>query len=218
MRLVVVGCGSMGSHLALALARGGHLVSVIDSDPSARARLGSGFGGKFVPGVAIDLDVLSEAGVEAADSLAAVTGSDETNLAVAMLARKRFRVPKVIARVFEPGKMTGYRAAGIHVVCPPAWGFRVMGDILTHPAREIAATFGHGEVQVVALNVGESRPGLGIGEVTSPPDIVAVALVRNGVALVPSAGFALEPGDTLYVRVPEQARGTFDRMVRGLGV
>ncbi|MEX0975251.1 MAG: TrkA family potassium uptake protein [Bacillota bacterium] len=218
MKLVVVGCGSMGSHLALALARGGHLVSVIDSDPSARARLGSSFGGKFISGVAIDLGILAEAGIDAADGLAAVTGSDETNLAVAMLARKRFRVPKVIARVFEPGKMVGYRAAGIHVVCPPAWGFRVIGDILTNPARDVAATFGHGEVQVVALAVGESRPGLVLSEVTSPPDIIAVALVRNGVALVPPPGFGLEPGDILYVRVPEPARGTFDRMVRGLGV
>jgi trk system potassium uptake protein TrkA len=217
MRFVVVGCGSMGSHLALAMARGGHPVSVIDSDPGSAERLGANFGGKFIAGVAIDLGVLTEAGIERADGLAAVTGSDETNLAVAMLARKRFRVPKVVARVFEPGKMTGYRSAGIHVVCPPAWGFRLIGDILTHPSREVAATFGHGEVQIVALNVSGSRPGLVLSEVTSPPDIIAVAMVRNGAALVPPPSLSLEPGDILYLRVSDSARGTFDRIVRGLG-
>lgn len=216
MKLVVVGCGSMGSHLALAMSRGGHKVSVIDSDPSSKARLGPNFSGRFVTGVGIDLDALTEAGVEQADGLAAVTGNDDTNLAVAMVARKRFRVPQVAARVFDPGKLLAYRSAGIHVVCPPAWGFRVVGDILSRPSREIAMTFGHGEVQVVALTIGAARAGVLVRDLVSAPDVATVALVRNGIASVPPASAPLQQGDVLYVRVPETSGTAFDRIAAGL--
>lgn len=215
MRLIVIGCGSMGSHLALAMSRDAHQVSVVDSDSSAKVRLAADARIKFVHGVAIDLDVLKQAGIETADGLAAVTGDDDTNLAVALVARKHFRVPSVLARVFEPGKTQAYRAAGIHVVCPPAWGFRMIGDILTRPVREIVLTLGHGEVQVVAITVGAARKAVEIRHVTAP-DIQAIALVRNGVASVPDSTTRLEPGDIVYFRVPEHRLAAFDRLVEEL--
>jgi len=208
----------MGSHLALALERGGHRVSVIDADPSAETLLGAEFGGAFVSGVAIDLEVLRKAGVDEADGLAAVTDRDETNLAVAMLARRHFRVPKVVAMVLDPSKIAGYRAAGIQVVCPTAWGFHTISGLLTRSSRETVATFGHGEVEVMELTLEGAQEDLRLRDVTSPPDIVAVALVRQGTALVPGSELLLEPGDRLYVRVPQSARGLFERIAAGLGV
>lgn len=206
----------MGSHLALSLSKGGHSVSVIDSDPATMRRLGPDFSGRFVEGIGIDLEVLSEAGIEQADGLAAVTGVDDTNLAVAMVARKRFRVPKVAARVFEPGKLLAYRSAGIHVVCPPAWGYRLVESILSRPPREVAMNLGHGEVQVIAVRVGAGKAGLLVRELVSAPDSAVVAVVRNGVASVPSGATTLEQGDVVYVRVPEWSRAAFDRIAAGL--
>jgi len=215
MRLVVVGCGSMGSHLAMAMSREGHFVSVVDQDASSRQLLGDDARVKFIHGVGIDLDVLSQSGIEAADAVAAVTGSDNVNLAVAMIARKRFRVPSVVARVFDPGKLEPYSTAGIHVICPPAWGFRVIADILTHPAREDVLTLGHGEIRVVVLRIGQRGSGTLVKHITTP-EVSLVAVVRNGVAMLPGESQGLLAGDVVYMRVPEAHMATFDRLVDGL--
>lgn len=216
MKVVVVGCGSMGVHLALAMSREGHYVSVIDSDPSARIRLGPEFQGKFVNGVAIDLKALEEAGIGEADGLAAVTDDDDTNLAVAMVARKRFRVPLVAARVVEPSKMVAYRAAGIHVICPPAWGFRAITDILLRPAQDVVLSLGHGEVEIVAVSIATVRPNLLVRDLAASPGIVPVALVRNGMALVPSGNTPLSSGDVIFLRVPESEKKALGEMLRNL--
>ncbi len=216
MKVVVVGCGSMGLHLALAMSREGHDVSVIDSDPSARIRLGPEFRGRFINGVAIDLNTLVQAGIETSDGLAAVTDDDNTNLAVAIVAKKRFRVPLVAARVVDPSKMVAYRAASIHMVCPPAWGFRAMIDILLHQARDVALSLGHGEVEVVAVSIGPSGKHLHVCDLTATPGIIPIALVRNGTAFVPSSTAGLSPGDVIFLRVPETEKKVLDEMLRSL--
>jgi trk system potassium uptake protein TrkA len=104
MRIIVVGCGRTGAGLARVLDRAGHAVTVVDSDPKAFERVGSTFGGVPIAGVALDRDVLLRAGIEAADGVAAVTGDDEVNAVVARIAGRFFRVPKVVARLYDPGK------------------------------------------------------------------------------------------------------------------
>jgi trk system potassium uptake protein TrkA len=203
----------MGTHLAQTMDREGHQVAVVDADPSAAARLGREFRGKFIAGVGIDLGVLTEAGIERADGLASVTGSDDTNLAVSMVARKQYGVPTVVARVFDPGKMQAYSAAGIHVVCPAAWGFRVVRDIMTRPSREIAMTLGHGEIQVVAIRIGRGK--VLMRDITSPPEVIPLALVRASTASIPGGATELVPGDIIYMRVPESQSSTFDRLIQG---
>lgn len=102
MKIIVVGCGTAGSRLAVTLARACHHVIVVDRNPDAFARPGSEFSGITLTGVAIDEDVLREAGAEQADALAALTGSDSTNLVVGQLALRRFKIPRVLVRVREP--------------------------------------------------------------------------------------------------------------------
>jgi len=104
MKIIIIGCGRMGASLAQALVKRGNEVSVVDCNPSAFDRLGAAFGGKLVSGIGFDRSVLEEAGIDRADGLAAVTDSDETNVVVARVARKVFRVPKVVARLYDPRK------------------------------------------------------------------------------------------------------------------
>jgi len=118
LRIIVVGCGTAGSRFAVTLARDGHEVTVVDRNPDAFARLGSEFPGATLTGVAIDEDVLREAGAEQADALAALTGSDSTNLVVGQLALRRFRIPRVLVRVREPEKEEVFGAAGLSIFCP----------------------------------------------------------------------------------------------------
>src|SRR5512147_1453935 len=104
MRFIVIGCGRWGAGLARTLLERGHNPSVVDVDPAAFDRLGDGFAGGRIVGSGLDRDVLVRAGIERASGLAAVTFSDEINVAVARAAREMFRVPKVVARLYDPQK------------------------------------------------------------------------------------------------------------------
>ena len=86
---------------------------VIDDDATAFERLGPAFKGKTIRGHGLDRTVLEEAGVAHADGLAAVTGNDDLNIIVALLARQCFQVPKVVARLYDPKKAETYRRLGL---------------------------------------------------------------------------------------------------------
>jgi len=214
VRFVVLGCGSVGSNLAMALMSDGHQVNVIERKASERSKLPKEFSGRFIIGIGIDLNTLREAEIERADGFAAVTADDSANLAAAMVARKQFRVPHVVARVTEPNKLNSYELAGIQVVCPPAWGAKAISGMLTRRAQETVLEIGHGEVKVVAVRIGPRGRNARVKDVTSPPSILAIALVRNGMATIPMASTELLDGDTVYVRVPDAEATRFQSIVQ----
>ncbi len=113
MRVIIAGCGRVGSQLAVQLAHENHNVVVIDRDPQSFQRLGYPFNGLTIAGVAFDLDVLREAGIEEADAFIALTNYDNTNLMAAEIAASIFGVPRVMARVYNPDKELTYRSMGI---------------------------------------------------------------------------------------------------------
>lgn len=109
MKIIIIGCGRVGARLAQTLSLKGCSVTVVDKDPTAFDRLGKSYQGRTVQGVGFDRDVLIEAGIEKADGLAAVMVSDEANAVAARIAKRMFRVPRVVARIYEPRKAEIYR-------------------------------------------------------------------------------------------------------------
>ena len=91
---------------------------VIDRDEAAFEELSSGFSGFRVAGDAAELQTLRQANVDKADCLLAATPHDNLNLMVAQAARTVFRVPKVLARLFDPSREAMYRQFGIETICP----------------------------------------------------------------------------------------------------
>jgi trk system potassium uptake protein TrkA len=118
MKVIVIGCGRVGSALAIRYAQEGHIVSVVDEAEEAREHLDPGFQGRFIKGAGLDIDILKKAGVETADVCIVATDGDNTNLVVAQIAREQFDVPCVIARVFDPNRAEFYSQRGFRVVCP----------------------------------------------------------------------------------------------------
>lgn len=116
MRVVILGCGRVGSTLALMLDAEGHDVSIVDKEPDAFKRLGESFRGKTVTGLGIDVEVLKEAGIEGADAFLAVTNGDNTNIMASQIAKFKFGVPKVLARIYDPLRAQVYRELGIETV------------------------------------------------------------------------------------------------------
>ena len=104
MRIVIAGCGRVGSDLAIGLAEDGHDVSVVDHRDGVFRDLGTTFNGTTHHGVAYDIEVLREAGIEFADSFVAVTNSDNANLMSVQIAKQVFGVPHTIARLDDPAQ------------------------------------------------------------------------------------------------------------------
>jgi trk system potassium uptake protein TrkA len=103
----------------------GHEVSVLDSDPLSHERLDKDqsttwedAGGRFTVGTALEIDAMIEAGIEDADVFLAATSGDNTNLVIAQIAQRRFRVPRVVVRVADPGRAAWYGEQGLLTICP----------------------------------------------------------------------------------------------------
>lgn len=118
MKVLVVGCGRVGSAIALRLAGEGWDVSVIDEKEEALTRLGDDWRGTFVLGHGMDLDRLLEAGIEEADAVAVATNGDNTNLVVAQVAQKRFHVGCVVVRILDPARAELYAGLGLRTISP----------------------------------------------------------------------------------------------------
>jgi trk system potassium uptake protein TrkA len=141
MFVLIVGCGRVGSAVAKAMLSDGHEVSVLDEDPEALALLEKGqdrswedMGGSFTVGTALEIDALLEAGIADSDAFVASTDGDNTNLVIAQIAQRRFRVPKVVVRVLDPARAGWYAEQGLLTICPTQTAI----ELLTEAVREEA--------------------------------------------------------------------------------
>ena len=131
MRIVILGCGRIGSTLATWMSKAGHEVTLIDRERGAFERfLGPGFRGETVVGLGIDQDVLREAGIEKAEAFVAVSSGDNTNVMAAQIAKVRFQVPRVFARVYDPIRAQVYRELGIETLCTTLIGAGLIQDLV----------------------------------------------------------------------------------------
>lgn len=199
MKILVAGCGRVGSGLARALALRRHDITVVDVDPAAFHRLGKRFSGHAVTGNAADRETLAAAGAERADGVAAATGSDEVNVACARLALDAFRVPKVVARLHDPLKEEEYRKHGIQTVTPIAWGIHRMADLLCHSRLDPVVSLGTGEVDIVETEVPHLLVGRTVAELRVPGEIRVVAITRRGRTFLPVEGAAFAKEDRLHI-------------------
>jgi trk system potassium uptake protein TrkA len=131
MHVVILGCGRVGATLAMMLEAEGHSVTVIDRDREAFRRLSRGFRGKTILGIGIDEDVLRKAGIEGAGGFAATTNGDNSNIMSAQIAKVKYKVPRVIARIYDPLRAEAYRELGIDTISPTLLGAGMCLDFLT---------------------------------------------------------------------------------------
>src|SRR5438270_11558822 len=121
VHIVIMGCGRVGSTLAHSLEARGHSVAVIDQDADAFRRLGPDFAGTTFTGIGFDRDVLIDAGIERADSFAAVSSGDNSNIISARVARETFGVSRVVARIYDGKRAEVYERLGIPTVATVRW-------------------------------------------------------------------------------------------------
>ena len=118
MKAIVVGCGRVGSSIALQLAREEWDVTAIDEKEEALQRLGEHWAGGFVVGHGMDTEILRKAGIEEADAVVVATNGDNTNIVVGQVAQKRFDIQCVVVRILDPARAEFYKGRGLRTVCP----------------------------------------------------------------------------------------------------
>ena len=142
MKVIVIGCGRVGSNIAKELESEGWDVTAVDEREEALARLGENWPGSFIVGHGMDVEVLRRAGIEEADAVVVSTDGDNTNLVVGQVAQKRFAIDCVVVRVLDPARAEYYRSRGLRTVCPTSTAIEVLTDAVRAcevPRREVTA-------------------------------------------------------------------------------
>jgi trk system potassium uptake protein TrkA len=118
VKAIIVGCGRVGSSIALQLAREEWDVTAVDEKEEALQRLGEHWAGGFVVGHGMDTEILRKAGIEEADAVVVATNGDNTNIVVGQVAQKRFDIQCVVVRILDPARAEFYKERGLRTVCP----------------------------------------------------------------------------------------------------
>ena len=214
MKLIVMGCGRVGSQVSNLMANQGHDVTVIDHrDTDAASRLGPEFKGRLISGLGFDRDILIEAGVEHADVFVAASSSDNANIVAARIARNIFKVPRVIARLYDPRRAEIYHRLGLMTISTTTWGAERVYELATHTDLDVVYNFGRGEVSVVAVEVPYTLAGRTVRDLTVIGEFNVISITRDDKAFLPSAGTVFREGDIIHITVQSTALGRREEML-----
>ncbi len=137
MKVVIMGCGRVGSELAAGLDREDHDVSIIDTNAYQFDRfLPDTFGGRKITGSGVDQDALRRAGIEEADAFVAVTAGDNRNVMAAQIAQRIFGVSRVVCRIYDPIRQQMYSELGLRTFSPTKIGARLVMEALDAASTE----------------------------------------------------------------------------------
>jgi trk system potassium uptake protein TrkA len=222
MFVIVVGGGNTGSQLAKFLIEAGHTVRVIDERPTVLEKLA----GELPPEVIINGDgssptVLEKAGIQKAQVLAAVTGSDETNLVVTSLGKFEFNVQRVIARInnsknawlFTPEMGVDVSLNQAEILARLSAEEMSLGDMMT------MLKIRRGKYSIVEEKINAGAPALGraIKDLKLPANCIISGIIRHGEIVLPRGITTLEEGDEILALVDDSARGELAKLLTNPG-
>jgi trk system potassium uptake protein TrkA len=213
VHFVIMGCGRVGSTLALSLERQGHDVAVIDQEESAFRRLGSGFEGRRVTGIGFDRDTLIDAGIQQAYAFAAVSSGDNSNILAARVARETFGVEHVVARIYDPGRAEVYQRLGIPTVATVKWTADQMLRRLLPQGHVPEYTDPSGKVVLAEVPVNPAWVGHRISDLESACGGRVAFLTRLGSGMLPTPDTVYQEGDLLHVATPADDLALVERVL-----
>lgn len=184
MYVIIVGCGRVGSELARLLSSEGHNVAVIDKNRAAFDRLGPTFNGLTVAGNGFNLDLLKQIEADKAAAFCAVTNGDNTNLISAQVAKKIFKIPKVIARVYDPQRAHIYTALGLDIISGTILFASMLRDKIIE-SRFSSYLIESKELGLLELDVTVDLVNKTVADINIPGVLLVAALRRvEGVSIV----------------------------------
>jgi trk system potassium uptake protein TrkA len=199
VHIVIMGCGRVGSTLARTLEEQGHSVAVVDQDPTAFRRLGSGFSGRRITGIGFDRETLREAGIEEAGAFAAVSSGDNSNIIAARVARETFGVENVAARIYDPKRAEVYQRLGIPTVATVRWTSDQMLRRLLPSGAEPLWQDPSGSIELAEVHLSQKWVGHKVRQLEQESEIRVAFLTRLGEGILADGGTVLQEGDLVHV-------------------
>lgn len=218
MQVIITGAGSVGRYMATQLAESGHSITLIDADPAVHARH-AGLHDKvsWVLGDGCDPDTLGRAHASTADVVAAVTGDDEDNLVVSLLAKQEFGVPRVVARVNNPNNEWMFDDMwGVDVsVSTPHLLTGLVEEAVNVGSFVRLLNLDQGRARLAEVTLIEESPAVGreIAQLGLPREAAVVAVLRKSHVVVPHPDTVLQVGDEVMVLVTGDAEADVRRIL-----
>ncbi len=215
MHVVIMGCGRVGSTLAHSLESRGHSVAVIDMDADAFRRLGTEFTGLTVTGVGFDRDVLIAAGIERADAFAAVSSGDNSNIISARLAREKFGVNRVVARIYDAKRAEVYERLGIPTVATVRW---TADRMLRHLVPETTAELWRdptSTISIIEVPLHRGWVGRPLRTLEDATGTRVAYVMRFGMGTLPTASTVIQEGDQVFMLVTDDLVETVTKIAGG---
>lgn len=199
MNIILVGCGKVGSRLAQVLADEGHDIVIVENDRNAFKLLSPDFNGVTIVGVPIDQDVLKQAGIETADAFAAVSPDDNINIMACQVAKEIFKVPKVIARIYNPEREHVFHQFGLETVCPTNMTVDVIRAKVLGEAGTSHHIIGGESFTFVRQNVSKADSGKKLGTIKAKDNTLIFGVLQNGAFSFPDPNMKLNYGDIMIL-------------------
>jgi trk system potassium uptake protein TrkA len=196
MYVIIVGCGRVGSELAKLLSSEDHDVVIIDKSPTSFERLDNTFNGLTLVGNGFDLALLKQAGIEKADSFCALTNGDNTNLISAQVAKKIFKVPKVIARVYDPQRAHIYAALGLDIISGTVLFSAMIRDKIIE-SRFSSYLIESKDLGIIEIEVKNGLVGKTTQDLNIKGEFMVVAIRRMDGVIIPEPETILRSRDIL---------------------
>ena len=216
MYILIVGGGKVGSNLTGTLTKMGHEVTLIENDRERYQLLEERFEHVVRPGDGTELFVLERAGVERADLVVAVTGDDEDNIIVCQVAKEKYGVPKVIARVNDPRNQPHFEMVGVNLTVSAT---ATILALIEHelPQHELVTLIDlrRENLEIVEFAIGEHSPAAGrmVRELNLPNRSRLISVSREGKAEIAIGDTRLVPGDLVMAILEPGAEDELKRML-----
>lgn len=200
MKVIIIGCGRLGSELAYLLYKHGNEVVIVDKDNGKFENLKPDFKGILIEGDALNQEILKRGGIESANAVAVVTSSDAINLVVGRVASQYYHVQNVVARNFEPNLSELFEVFGLEVISGTSWAASRLEEMILNEEFKLMFSFGSGEVDYYQLIVPADFTGNTVADLQIMPGMLSIAsITRLGKSFIPIPQDALEAGDHLHV-------------------
>lgn len=219
MYVIVVGGGKVGYYLTKSLLAEGHEVLVIEKDPLRSAVLIDELGVNLLQGDGCEASLIVQAGMSRADVVIAVTGDDEDNLVACQVAKRKFNVPRTIARINNPKNERIFHKLGIDVTVSSTE--IILSQIeQVMPAQSLVhlLTLRSVGVSFVEMEIPPDSPALGrpLRELGIPDDCILPLVIRQGKeAIIPYGDTVLQGGDQVIAVTSEASEETLRRILCG---
>lgn len=200
MRVLIVGGGKLGYFLTRNLIDMDYHVKLIEKDKSKCMRIANDLDAEVVYGDGTKVEVLVDAGIAKADCFIAVTGKDQDNLVASQLAKKKFKVKKVIARANNPRNLEALRKLGVdNAVSSTEIITRLIEQEIESDRLQLLVTINQGKAAICEIHVPKyaAISGSYVKDIGLPESSLIVSIVRDEEIIIPKGDTIIEDEDKI---------------------